>query len=67
MRWTRHSRGLAPVAGYAERDDTRTSIRRDPKVSESLTLHWTGVPAQRVRDKFGKNDLCGEVARTTPL
>ena len=54
----------APVAGYGERDDTRTSIRRDGKVSETITLHWAAVPAARVRDKFGKTDWCGEVART---
>jgi hypothetical protein len=54
----------APLVGYAERDDSRTSVRRDGTLKDSITLHWTGVPAARARDKFGKADLCGEVART---
>ncbi len=54
----------APIAGFAERDDTRTSIERDGTLQEHITLHWTSVSAARARDKFGKADLCGEVAKT---
>lgn len=52
------------LVGYAERDDVRTSVSKDPKVSESITVHWAPIPSARAKAKFAKADYCGEVART---
>jgi hypothetical protein len=56
---------LGPMhVGYAERDDARTVTSKDGTLLQSITMHWTSIPSARARDRFGKADLCGEVAKT---
>lgn len=49
--------------GFAERDDSRTTSHKDGTLQQSTEMHWLGVVASRVKDKFGKRDYCGEVAK----
>ncbi len=49
-------------AGYAVRDDSRTTSSKDGTLQESITLHWVGIPAARVQAKFAKGDYCADVA-----
>lgn len=51
-------------AGYAERDDSRTSVSHDGTLQESISMSWTPVPAARARAKFAASDFCGDVAKT---
>lgn len=48
--------------GFAQRDDSRTKSAKDGTLQESTTMHWVGVPADRAKNKFSKNDYCGSVA-----
>lgn len=60
-------RAAGPVVnGYAERDDSRTSIDRDGTLQEHITLHLVSVPAARVRAHFAGPDYCGEMAKGRP-
>jgi hypothetical protein len=61
---TDDGRAAGPVVtGYAERDDSRTSIDRDGTLQENMTLHWVSVPAERVRKRFAAFDHCGAAAQ----
>jgi hypothetical protein len=52
------------TVGYAERDDSATSVSKDGTLQESLNVKWTPVPSARAKEKFSKADYCGEVAKT---
>lgn len=52
------------TAGYAERDDSATSVSKDGTLQESLNVRWTPVPSARAKGRFSKTDYCGEVSKT---
>lgn len=52
------------TVGYAERDDSATSVSKDGTLQESINVKWTPVPSVRAKEKFSKADYCGEVAKT---
>ena len=52
------------TVGYAERDDSATSVSKDGTLQESINIKWAPVPSARAKEKFSKTDYCDEVAKT---